>query len=197
MNKPALCISVAASLLAETALLNAQVPATDPPCPMHPAQPANSDAHHAMVEKHGDAGMGFSHDKTTHHFRLAGGGGAIEVTANDPADKASIDAIRSHLAHIAVMFADGDFSTPMFVHDAIPPGVTTMKLLKDKIRYRYEQTEAGGRVRIDAADPIALAAIHDFLRFQITDHQTGDPVSLNAPNDHPKLQPSQALGPGL
>ena len=174
MKNPALCLSVAALLLSPAAFLNAQSPAGDPPCPMQLAHPAGADAHHAMVEKHGDAGMGFSHEKTTHHFRLAGAGGAIEVTANDPADKAGIEAIQSHLGHIARMFADGDFSTPMFVHDAIPPGVTTMKLLKDKIKFRYEPTGTGGRVLIEAADPIALAAIHDFLRFQITDHQTGD-----------------------
>jgi hypothetical protein len=187
MKKPALCLSVAAFLLSQTTLLNAQAsagPATDPPCPMHPQhsmhhpEQTGTDAHHAMVENHGDAGMGFSHEKTTHHFRLADNGGAIEVAANDAADKGSIEAIRSHLAHIAMIFADGDFSTPMFVHDAIPPGVTAMKLLKDKIQYRYEPTGTGGRVLIEAADPVALAAIHDFLRFQITDHQTGDPLSL-------------------
>lgn len=185
MKNPALCLSIAAFLLLPAPLLSAQAPASDPPCPMHPAQPNGTDHHHSMVQKHGDAGMGFSHEKTTHHFRLADTGGAIEVTANDAADKASIEAIQSHLAHIAMMFTDGDFSTPMFVHDAIPPGVTTMKLLKDKIRYRYEPTGAGGRILIEAADPVALAAIHDFLRFQINDHQTGDPLSSNAANDHP------------
>jgi hypothetical protein len=191
MKKLALCLTAAAFLLSQTSRLNAQMPtgtATEPPCPMHSTEPPahnGSDAHHAMVQKHGDEGMGFSHETTTHHFRLADSGGAIEVTANDAADKASIEAIRSHLAHIALMFADGDFSTPMFVHDAIPPGVTTMKLLKEKIRYTYEPADNGGRVRIDATDPVALAGIHDFLRFQITDHQTGDPLSSNATNNHP------------
>jgi hypothetical protein len=39
--------------------------------------------------------MGFSHDATTHHFRLLKDGGEILVTANDPNDKASIEEIRS------------------------------------------------------------------------------------------------------
>jgi hypothetical protein len=34
--------------------------------------------------------MGFSHDKTTHHFRLYPDGGAIEVTADDPNDNPDI-----------------------------------------------------------------------------------------------------------
>ena len=143
-------------------------------CPMHDQHAA----HHAVVESHGDQAMGFPHDKTTHHFRLLSDGGAIEVAANDPNDKANISAIRMHLSHIAMMFADGDFSTPMFVHDGVPPGVTTMKLLKSAIRYTYEEMPSGGTVRIKSDDPVALAAIHDFIRFQITDHQTGDSLEV-------------------
>jgi hypothetical protein len=72
------------------------------------------------------------------------------------------------------MFGNGDFSTPMFAHDGVPPGVTTMKLMKSAIHYTYQEIPSGGRVRIESEDPIAVAAIHDFLRSQITDHQTGD-----------------------
>jgi hypothetical protein len=52
-----------------------------------------------------------------------------------------------------------------------------MKLLKKKIRYTYEPLDAGGRVRIESSDPVAVAAVQDFLRFQITDHQTDDPLT--------------------
>lgn len=146
-------------------------------CPMH-KQHATGDPHHEMVEKHGDQAMGFPHDKTTHHFRMAEDGGAIEVTANDSGDRTNMEAIRSHLSHIAVMFGNGDFSTPMVVHAGVPPGVTTMNILKGKIHYQYEQISGGGRVRIKSSDQLALAAIHDFLRFQITEHQTGDELQV-------------------
>ncbi|MFZ3266467.1 MAG: hypothetical protein WA172_20865 [Terriglobales bacterium] len=142
-------------------------------CPMH-AQHAAQQAHHAIVESHGDQAMGFPHDKTTHHFRMMSDGGAIEVTANDPNDKANIAAIRSHLSHVTMMFGDGDFSTPMFIHGGIPPGVTTMKLKKSVIHYSYDEIPSGAKIRIRSDDQIAVAAIHDFLRFQITEHQTGD-----------------------
>ncbi|SPE25161.1 conserved exported hypothetical protein [Candidatus Sulfopaludibacter sp. SbA3] len=46
---------------------------------------------HAEMNNRGDRVMGFSHEKTTHHFRLYADGGAIEVTANDPRDTASRD----------------------------------------------------------------------------------------------------------
>lgn len=144
-------------------------------CPMH--QKAAS--HQSIVEKHGDQAMGFSHTTTTHHFRMTSDGGAIEVTANDPADKTDTSAIRMHLMNIAHLFENGDFSIPMFVHDGVPPGVTTMKLLKSAISYKYEEIPSGARVRVQSSDPVAQAAIHDFLRFQITDHQTGDDLTVN------------------
>src|SRR5579864_2997056 len=147
-------------------------------CPMHAQHAAQS--HQAIVESHGDQAMGFPHDKTTHHFRMAADGGAIEVTANDSGDKTNTTAIRSHLSHIAMMFRNGDFSTPMFVHDGIPPGVTTMKLLKSNIGYNYEEIASGGRVHIKSDDPVAVAAIHDFLRFQISEHQTGDSLEIES-----------------
>ena len=140
-------------------------------CPMHAS-------HQAVVQSHGDQAMGFPHDKTTHHVRMLSDGGSIEVTANDPNDKTNTTAIRSHLMHIAMMFSNGDFSTPMFIHDGIPPGVTTMKLMKSAIHYSYEEIPLGGSVRIKADDPVAVAAIHDFLRFQISEHQTGDSLEV-------------------
>ena len=77
-----------------------------------------------------------------------------------------------------MMFSYGDFSTPIFIHEGVPPGVTTMKLMKSAIHYSYEEIPLGGRVHIKADDPVAVAAIHDFFRFQINEHQTGDSLSV-------------------
>jgi hypothetical protein len=85
------------------------------------------DDHHKGVEQRGDHMMGFSHDKTTDHFRLYADGGAIEVAANDPNDTESRDQIRMHLSHIASMFAAGDFKAPMLIHDQVPPGVPVLQ----------------------------------------------------------------------
>jgi len=146
-------------------------------CPMHEKHKAQADAsgrHRAEVEKHGDEAMGFPHDKITHHFRLSSDGGAVEVTANDSKDAANTQAIRSHLKQIVTMFANGDFSTPMFIHSQTPPGVPVMKQKRATISYTFEELPAGGRIRIQTADPEALKAVHEFLRFQIEDHHTGD-----------------------
>jgi hypothetical protein len=125
----------------------------------------------------GDQAMGFSHLATTHHFLLRQDGGSIEVIANDPKDTASVTQIRTHLRHIASAFAEGDFALPGIVHDQVPPGVETMKARRGEIRYTFEEKERGGAVRITTADTRALAALHEFLRFQIEEHRTGDPMT--------------------
>jgi hypothetical protein len=122
--------------------------------------------------------MGFDQQKTAHHFRLYEDGGAIEVSVKDTADAEELNAIRAHLPHIATMFADGEFDAPMLVHDTknvagaadsrAPEGAAPIQLCGD----------AGRRTRGHrTTDKDALNALHAFLRFQITDHQTGDPVS--------------------
>ena len=132
--------------------------------------------HHASVNQRGDQVMGFSHEKTTHHFRLAKDGGTIEVTANDATDTASRDQIQMHLSHIAGMFAEGNFKAPMLIHEVTPPGVPVMQRLKAEINYAFSKLERGGELRIATKNAEALKAIHEFLRFQITDHKTGDPM---------------------
>lgn len=139
---------------------------------------APSKEHQHQVEQNGDKAMGFSHEKTTHHFLLRANGGVIQVETNSAEDKESREQIQSHLGHIATMFAAGDFNTPMLVHSVTPPGTSTMTKLKGEIKYTYEASPRGGRVVIATSSPEALAAVHEFLRFQIKDHSTGDPLTV-------------------
>jgi hypothetical protein len=139
-------------------------------CPM-------ADAHSRMNER-AEKGMGFSQSTTTHHFLLKPDGGVIQVEVNDIADTANRDNIRMHLKHIAQVFTNGDFDIPMFVHDTLPPGVPEMKRLREKIHYSYEETPTGGRVVIKTPYMDSLVAIHKFLRFQIQQHKTGDPIEI-------------------
>lgn len=131
--------------------------------------------HGADTTSRGNSAMGFDADKTTHHFFQNSVGGTIQVTANDPADRASRDTIQTHLQHIAERFKAGDFDIPMFVHDQVPPGVPAMKRLKAEISYKYVAMDRGGRLEISTKNAEAIAAIHEFLRFQIVEHHTGDP----------------------
>ena len=160
-------------LIALTAGISAQSnqkPESQPECPMH--------ASHIQMNERGEKGMGFSQTATTHHFLLKSNGGVIQVEVKDSADTTSRNQIRMHLGHIAKAFQSGDFDIPMFVHDAVPPGVPEMKRLQKEIQYSVEDTPNGGSVVISSANKEALEAIHRFLRFQIEEHKTGDPKVL-------------------
>jgi hypothetical protein len=134
------------------------------------------DPHHAGVNSRGDNAMGFNHMATTHHFVLRSYGGDIDVSANDPKDTDSRDHIRHHLSMIQRKFSAGDFTDPMFIHDRVPPGVPEMK--SGNVKYDYATTPKGARLKLTATNEKTIAAIHDFLKFQIEDHQTGDPETV-------------------
>jgi hypothetical protein len=136
------------------------------------------DSHLAAVNARGETAMGFSQTETAHHFLLTRDGGVIRVEAKDPAAAATRERVRQHLSQVARMFAAGDFDTPMLVHARTVPGTPAMSRLKSEIVYAFEETERGGRVRITARSAEALAAVHEFLRFQIEDHRTGDPLEV-------------------
>jgi hypothetical protein len=144
-------------------------------CPAMTAVP--HDHEHGDMSARGQAGMDFSQTATAHHFLLRADGGVIQVQAKDPQDEASPESIRHHLMHIAHAFASGDFDIPMFVHDETPPGAVEMKELKDKISYSFVETPEGGQVVIRTSDKRALEAVHKFLKYQIEQHHTGDPLS--------------------
>ena len=141
------------------------------------ATPPAAQHQHPASHDRANQGMGFDQQKTTHHFLLQKTGGTIEVTAKHAGDKASTDQIRMHLRHIASAFAAGDFSLPMFIHDTTPPGVEVMKARREQMTVRFEEIEQGGKVVIQTADPAARDAVYEFLRFQIREHKTGDPLA--------------------
>jgi hypothetical protein len=143
-------------------------------CPMHAQHMASAARQEQRARE--EAGMKFSQERTTHHFLLAPDGGSIQVTANAADDRTTIEQVRRHLAHIAQAFRAGDFTTPELVHGETPPGVPVMRQQKTEISYAYQSRPAGAVVVIRSRKPEAVAAVQEFLRFQIREHRTGDPV---------------------
>ena len=142
------------------------------------AQAAAQDPH-AQMHQRGAQVMGFDQDKTAHHFLLFEDGGAIDVSVKDAADTKNRDAIRAHLPHIAQMFGQGNFDAPVLVHDTKQvPGTAALARHKDRITYRFVETPRGGRVDIVTTDAEAVKGVHEFLRFQIADHKTGDSTGV-------------------
>src|SRR5262245_65692470 len=75
-------------------------------------------------------------DGSSKHFILDKQGGAIEVRVADSNDKQGRNAIRRQLHDEA--------------RDRVPFGSAAMKQRKSEIKYRYEKTAYGGRIRIIA-----------------------------------------------
>jgi hypothetical protein len=178
-----LCVTLLAT---GSALAQEQTaPATDPmaSCPMHAQHMAEAQKEHVAADgstKHGkevdhrhDA-FGMPHTASTHSFRMFADGGAIELRANSVDDAKAVEAIRMHLRQVAGEFNGADFSTPAFVHGHAPDGVASMARLHADISYQFEELPAGGRIRITTKSSAALTAVHDFLRFQVTEHRTAN-----------------------
>jgi hypothetical protein len=152
-----------------------------PQCPMATTAPASAPgAQLDAVNRHGDEVMGFGHASTRHHFTLLSDGGEIRVQATSTGDSTSVAQIRNHLQAVATAFSSGDFTMPVQIHGRLPDGAVEMQRLRQSIVYHYEPVEQGGRVLVMTRDAEALEAIHAFLRFQILDHQTGDPVRVGS-----------------
>ena len=130
------------------------------------------------LKKRGADAMGFDQDVTTHHFNLTSTGGSIEVTVKNSADDKNLFAVRNHLRSIAGEFARGQFDKPFQTHAEVPPGVAAMQANVRSIAFRYEDLSEGGAVRIETSDAELLRAVHAFLRYQITEHHTGDPIDV-------------------
>jgi hypothetical protein len=130
----------------------------------------------AGVDQRHQEATGLPSNGIEHHFLLSTDGGAIRLEVKDATQTAARDRVRAHLKEIARSFSAGDFSMPAHIHDQVPPGVDGMKAHQDAIRYTFSETPHGGTLTIATADAAAIAAVHEFLRFQISDHGTGDPV---------------------
>jgi hypothetical protein len=162
------------------------LPAWSRAAQQHPAMPSTMthEEHLAQLQREaetktrGAVAMGFDQDRVAHHFLLTPSGGTIRVEVRDASDAATRAAIRSHLRQIASDFAVGNFQAPFATHAETPPGAAAMQALKSSIRYAVGDRPGGGEVRIVTSDEKALAAVHEFLRYQIREHRTGDPIEI-------------------
>lgn len=128
------------------------------------------DSAFTAMQQRGKQAMGVDQYTSTHHFDPLPDGGRIELQ-RDVDDSAGVAQIRKHLQEIAAAFGAGNFDTPAFVHMREVPGTRVMAARRASITYEYRELPRGGEVRIRTRDAKALAAIHDFLAFQRSDHR--------------------------
>jgi hypothetical protein len=131
----------------------------------------DSDTAFARLQARGAQAMGVDQYTSSHRFEPLPDGGRIALE-RDVDDPAGVATIRAHLRDIATRFAAGDFAIPGFVHQQEVPGTRVMAAKRDAIAYTFGALPRGGEVRIATTDPRAVAAVHEFLAFQRSDHRT-------------------------
>jgi hypothetical protein len=129
-----------------------------------------SDTSFARLQSRGESAMGVDQYTSAHRFEPLPDGGRIELR-RDTADRSGVDTIRAHMRDIADRFSRGDFTIPGFVHAQEVPGTRVMAAKRTQITYEARDLPGGAEVRIRSTDPAAVAAVHEFLAFQRSDHR--------------------------
>jgi hypothetical protein len=106
-------------------------------------------------------------------------GGVIEFSAKDPADSASIAAVQKYLETQKDLFEKGKTEADADVHGKVPDGIPGLKKLRNEITFFAMKTESGAVLRMFTVNEQARQAIQDFVKFQINEHKTGDPLVVS------------------
>lgn len=115
--------------------------------------------------------MGVDQYTSAHVFEDLPDGGRVVLDRTDASDTAAITKIRAHMRDIEAAFRAGDFSKPFAVHAQTVPGTAVMAARRSGVSYVAVDRPRGGAVRITSRDPVAVAAIHQFLAFQRGAHR--------------------------
>jgi hypothetical protein len=129
------------------------------------------DSAFADVQRRGATVMGVDQYTSRHVFETLPDGGRVVLDRDDASDRDAIEVIRAHMRDVASAFRRGDFRMPGAVHGREVPGTRRMAERRDLIAYRAIERPRGAEVRITTTDPTALAAVHEFLAFQRSDHR--------------------------
>ncbi|SCK27689.1 hypothetical protein VAR608DRAFT_2290 [Variovorax sp. HW608] len=176
-------ISLAATLTIAS-MAQAQLASSQTPMPMpmpgmehmqmdhtaHMAAMAKAQRQSEVAER-GPEVMPFSLAQTLHIFTKDAEGGVQQVVARDKADAKQTALVRQHLKDIRAQFLEGDFSGPSHVHGARMPGLADLKAAKPgQITIDYKDVKGGAQLAYRTADPILVAAIHEWFDAQVSDH---------------------------
>jgi hypothetical protein len=131
---------------------------------------AKDETDFAAMQSRGEHVMGVDQSTSAHVFEDLPDGGRVVLDRADASDTADITRIQAHMRDIEAAFRAGDFSKPFAVHAQTVPGTAVMTARRAAISYEAVDRPQGGEVRIRSRDPVAVAAIHEFLAFQRDAH---------------------------
>lgn len=129
------------------------------------------DSGYAGVQDRGASVMGVDQYTSQHVFESLPDGGRIVLERDDLTDTAAVRAIQAHMRDIERAFRAGDFNAPFQVHALVVPGTGVMAEKRAVITYVASDLPRGGQLRVTSRDAGAVAAVHQFLAFQRTDHR--------------------------
>jgi hypothetical protein len=123
----------------------------------------------ALVAERGATVMPFDLSRTTHVFAKQKDGGIQTVIAKT-GNAADVPKIRGHLREEAAAFSRGAFTDPAAIHGMAMPGLAALSSGFRRIRIRYTDVPAGGRIRYSSNDPALVQALHVWFDAQLMDH---------------------------
>lgn len=123
--------------------------------------------------------LGVDVNKVAQHYYLVKNGGVIELSAKDANDTATIAAIRKYLDSQKDLFEKGKNDTDAEVHGKVPDGLAAIKKFRNEINFFTAKTDNGAVLRMFTVNDQARQAIHDYLKFQIAEHKTGDSPTVD------------------
>jgi hypothetical protein len=122
--------------------------------------------------------LGTDAEKIVQHYYLVKNGGVIEFTAKDPADNATISTVQKYLDAQKNLFEKGKADADTEIYGKVPDGLQALKKLRNEITFFAVNTDGGAALRMFSVNEQARQAIQDFLKFQISEHKTGDPLQV-------------------
>jgi len=136
----------------------------------HMAAMANAQRQ-ADVAGRGAEVMPFSLDATLHVFTKTAEGGVQKVVARRAGDATQVKLVREHLKEIRGQFLKGDFSGPAHIHGMQMPGLADLQAAKPgQVAIAYRDVPQGAQLTYATADPVLVAALHEWFDAQVSDH---------------------------
>lgn len=116
--------------------------------------------------------MPFDLNATLHIFEDTATGGVQRVVVDDPADSENISLIRSHLKEEAVLFAQGIFADPSYLHGETMPGLADLKAAgaAGLLEVTYRELPNGAQIVYTSEDKDVVIALHLWFQAQVVDH---------------------------
>ncbi len=123
----------------------------------------------------------YDRDRVVHHFYLYPDGGMMTLTVTDPSDAETRKAVRAYVQRVSQLMVVGNLTRLREQFGDGVPGLNRIAEARGRkatITVHSSTPDEGSQIIFSTSDAAALEGLHDFLRFQITDLKTGDPLEV-------------------